>query len=80
MYQKCPVCDGRGNVSAGFYHAYPVNMLTSTCPETCRTCGGSGVILESEVGTGDIVTKKVEELRKDVDQLRKEIDQHIKPA
>jgi hypothetical protein len=53
-------------------------MLTSTCPDLCKTCGGQGVILEPEIGASDIITKKVQELSEEVAQLRKEIDQHIK--
>jgi DnaJ-class molecular chaperone len=46
-YQKCPVCEGRGIVPTGFYNP-GVSMTTSggTALETCRTCGGTGVIAE----------------------------------
>ena len=40
---KCPVCNGKGFVAAGFYSAatdcYPV--LTN---ETCPTCHGQGIV------------------------------------
>ena len=39
---KCPVCEGRGEVQAGFYGGF--GALTSVSPETCRTCNGKGVI------------------------------------
>lgn len=36
---KCPVCDGRGFVPAGFYGTTTGNWPTvSTAPETCRSC------------------------------------------
>ena len=43
---KCPVCEGRGVVPQGFYDVLPgfVGSTTSTAPETCKTCGGSGII------------------------------------
>ena len=43
---RCPVCDGRGLVPAGFYH-FP-RTLTSTAAgvtsERCRSCVGAGVL------------------------------------
>lgn len=36
---RCPVCEGRGTVPAGFYTA------GATDAETCRTCGGSGMVV-----------------------------------
>jgi hypothetical protein len=44
---RCPVCEGRGHVAQGFYTAMPgVVSGSTTCPmpETCRTCGGSGIL------------------------------------
>lgn len=44
---KCPVCNGRGRVPAGFYEQgvsgerYTLSDLT---PETCKSCKGRGVI------------------------------------
>lgn len=40
---KCPVCDGRGTVSAGFYS--PGGYAWTTSPEKCRACDGTGVII-----------------------------------
>ncbi len=44
---KCPICEGRGIVPNGFY-SIPVQQGTftsnSTSPETCKGCGGTGVI------------------------------------
>jgi len=47
-YQKCPVCEGRGNVPVGFYNPYGLGTVSSTTPEECKTCHGSGIILEAE--------------------------------
>jgi DnaJ-class molecular chaperone len=40
----CPVCGGRGWVQPGFYS--PWGVMGSNIPpnETCRSCGGSGVL------------------------------------
>lgn len=41
----CPVCFGRGHVSNGFYSTTGNTWVTSTTmPEPCRSCGGTGVI------------------------------------
>lgn len=41
----CPVCSGRGIVSNGFYNSTGNVWVTSTtAPEKCRSCGGTGVI------------------------------------
>jgi len=48
MYQCCPVCNGRGHLPIGFYTNTNPNgtgSSASTAPETCKTCLGSGVIL-----------------------------------
>ena len=39
---KCPVCEGRGDMPAGFYR----RQITSndTKPEKCKSCYGTGVI------------------------------------
>lgn len=50
---KCPVCEGNGLVPAGFYDA-PVGTpltLSSTAPEKCRSCNGTGIIWS--IGLGD---------------------------
>ena len=41
--QKCPVCDGRGVVEAGFYGGDGNEVYVE--PEACRTCKGFGVIV-----------------------------------
>lgn len=45
-WQKCPVCDGRGTVSPGFYSGQFVVGSTSTEREECRSCHGKGVLLD----------------------------------
>lgn len=40
---KCPVCEGKGYVGAGFYGA-----ANSALQEKCRTCGGWGAIFPPE--------------------------------
>ncbi len=49
MIQKCPICQGKGQVPAGFYLDDYSGGSTSTAPVTCRACHGSGV-----VGTEDV--------------------------
>ena len=39
---RCPICEGRGVVLAGFY--IPGVANNSTNPETCKTCQGTGVL------------------------------------
>ncbi len=43
--EKCPVCEGRGTLPGGFYEPA---ASTVAPPETCRSCGGRGVILPTE--------------------------------
>lgn len=38
---KCPICEGKGKVPAGFY---PDESPTVAGWVTCRTCKGSGVL------------------------------------
>lgn len=41
----CPVCQGKGIVPQGFYHTLGETWgSTSTAPEQCRACNGSGVV------------------------------------
>lgn len=41
----CPVCNGKGIVPNGFYNATGnCWVATTTLPDTCRTCGGTGVV------------------------------------
>ena len=44
--QICPVCNGKGIVPNGFYNiTNPTYISTSTAPESCRTCCGSGMVI-----------------------------------
>jgi DnaJ-class molecular chaperone len=38
---RCPVCEGRGHVTAGFY---TYGLSASTAAETCRSCRGAGIV------------------------------------
>lgn len=41
----CPVCQGRGLVPNAFYSSLGGNYTTSsTTPEICRSCSGTGII------------------------------------
>ena len=41
----CPVCFGKGIVCNGFYSSVgPTRGSTSTAPEPCRACGGTGIV------------------------------------
>lgn len=45
---KCPVCDGRGFVPNGFYNTTTQEYVSvNTIPETCRSCGGTGIIWDN---------------------------------
>lgn len=44
--QVCPVCGGKGLVPKGFYDVSSNLSTTSATPETCRSCGGKGYIIE----------------------------------
>ena len=42
---RCPICGGNGLVPPGFYATVTgVNSGTSTAPEQCRPCAGTGVL------------------------------------
>jgi DnaJ-class molecular chaperone len=42
---RCPVCEGRGQVSYNFYDFAPyATTNASTAPKTCRTCNGQGIV------------------------------------
>ena len=48
---KCPVCNGNGLVSAGFYNQGGDGFMRTTAttpPEQCRSCGGKGWVEVSE--------------------------------
>lgn len=43
--QTCPVCYGKGIVPNGFYLTTSgFNTVSSNAPETCRSCGGQGIV------------------------------------
>lgn len=46
--QRCPICFGTGTVAPGFYDKQEKGMFEyrpkKTERETCRACGGSGVV------------------------------------
>ena len=43
--QRCPICYGKGIVSAGFYSTPGFQWsTTSASPEKCRSCNGMGVV------------------------------------
>ena len=43
----CPICGGKGLVPSGFYLGVgPTVGVTSTSPDQCRSCMGSGIIWE----------------------------------
>lgn len=46
---QCPVCNGRGTVPNGFYNSDGMQYSSAgTWAETCRSCGGTGVVWERE--------------------------------
>ena len=48
---KCPVCNGNGQVSNGFYSHpgdYPYWVTTGASPELCRSCNGKGWVEVAE--------------------------------
>lgn len=46
--QRCPVCDGRGLVSPGFYITREPDTNNIPQPESCRGCLGTGIVWEPE--------------------------------
>lgn len=40
----CPVCKGTGNVQGGFYQSTPGHSVWCNTLETCRSCGGTGIV------------------------------------
>jgi len=49
-YQKCPVCGGRGIVPQGFYlYTEGQEFASTSCaPEQCKTCNGSGILVNND--------------------------------
>ena len=47
-WQKCPVCNGSGQVPFGFYDPWYWAGGTYFTFETCRTCQGKGIIVRPE--------------------------------
>ncbi len=46
---RCPVCNGRGIVPNGWYSTTEQSWTTtSTTPDQCRSCSGTGVLWEVE--------------------------------
>lgn len=42
---RCPVCSGKGLVPNGFYSCTGNTIIsTSTAPEQCKSCKGTGVV------------------------------------
>lgn len=42
---RCPICFGKGIVANGFYsNTEAVWTSSSTEPEQCRSCGGTGIV------------------------------------
>lgn len=48
---RCPICGGNGKVPAGFYNQTSGDWITtSTEPETCLSCNGTGIVWEYQEG------------------------------
>lgn len=45
---KCPICNGKGIVSGGFYKSVNEYCSTTNVTETCQQCGGCGIIWGNE--------------------------------
>lgn len=45
-YQKCPICDGTGQVSGGYFTRAgdAEQSSAATTMDVCRICGGKGII------------------------------------
>jgi len=59
---RCPVCGGKGVVENGFYTTAQENgwTTTSSIPETCKSCGGTGIIwADNCVGGCQVEEEKV---------------------
>ena len=51
---KCPVCEGKGQVPAGFYFTNAAPTVVNTCPETCKSCGGKGIVFDADMFSGNV--------------------------
>jgi len=48
---RCPICYGTGKVPQGFYLSDGRSWISSSMEkETCRSCGGSGIVWEASNG------------------------------
>ncbi len=49
-WQKCPVCDGVGSVSGGYFlrAGNVTSWMSADALEQCRICEGIGIIREPE--------------------------------
>jgi len=50
---KCPVCNGRGLVPAGFYRDGGYSTYYVAGEQVCRACGGQGVIWSRDAEISD---------------------------
>jgi len=41
---RCPICNGKGLVPCNFYSFSTFNVTSAATPETCRSCGGNGIL------------------------------------
>ncbi|KKM77493.1 hypothetical protein LCGC14_1369420 [marine sediment metagenome] len=50
-YQKCPVCNGAGQVSGGFFNRAGDgdSWISADSLEKCRVCNGKGIIIKPEM-------------------------------
>lgn len=50
-WQKCPICNGVGQVSGGFYNRAGDSYwwVSDQAVETCRTCEGKGIIIKPQM-------------------------------
>lgn len=54
IQQKCPICEGHGNVPCGFYTALPGRpWISSSSLDQCRNCKGEGVVYVKQEGGGE---------------------------
>lgn len=40
----CPICQGKGKVSGGFYNSVGGYSTSNCAAEQCRSCNGTGII------------------------------------